>query len=211
MTIFWSARFLRAERGRACVPACRLCRASCPDTVWTLFCVRRYVRTRLARAPTGCRVLRSSRGVRGRAGAAAPRDRVAHTLDAAGRGPRLSTHDGPGLAQCVARGRSRRPSTSGARTTSSRGCAASCAGSQGAWRPEASALSPLVLSFRRNIPLETVPEDTHIALMASPALFASVSMALLPHAVPLDARRLHAARPATCGHSFFWRKWFIRE
>ena len=32
--------------------------------------------------------------------------------------------------------------------------------------------------------------------MASPALFASVSMALLPHAVPLDARRLHAARPA---------------
>ena len=32
--------------------------------------------------------------------------------------------------------------------------------------------------------------------MASPALFASVSMALLPHAVPLDARRLHATRPA---------------
>jgi len=32
--------------------------------------------------------------------------------------------------------------------------------------------------------------------MASPALLASVSMALLPHAVPLDARRLHVTRPA---------------
>ena len=32
--------------------------------------------------------------------------------------------------------------------------------------------------------------------MVSPALFASVSMALLPRAIPLDARRLHVTRPA---------------
>ena len=62
------------------------------------------------------------------------------------------------------------------------------------WLGPSGPRSPLS-DFLRNIPRDG-PRGHPQAPMASPALFASVSMALLPHAVPLDARRLHAARPA---------------